>query len=1114
MSELHTVITLHELHIESLIYPHEDLPDGMKMSAQLIIDQYIWLHTQLVKSEPSGKSWKLRVGCNIPAQAAMFQVVFLGHTFECLLNTVNSDGPTLRLGAGFAISQSSCHHPSISDFIALPDSKIASVASETVTNDLQQAWENSNMEQLTTNSLNIWLMHERILLGCQEGKERAQLLNILGDIGMKKYNSVGSIQDLSQTICTCADAVRDNSIDPDNLMSPTFLADLGVALLVRVKQLRRLEDITRAIKMLQQSVHLTPDGHPDKPSRLNNLGSSLLWRFKRLGNRHDLDQCIAHMEAAVNLAADNDPDRLAWMSNLGLSLGSRFYNFWNLDDLNQAITFFEACVNSASDSNPKKPDFLGHLGNALLRRYDHTEDLNDAVKSMTYTQAAVDLTPDGHPNRSSWLGDLGLSFLNRFIHLGDLDDLNQSITYLEIVVNLIADDDIDRSKQLNHLGCALLKRYEQLGNLDDVNQSITCRAAALELIPDGHIDRPSFLGMLGDSFYHRFQHLGDLGDLNQAVTYIEARLDLTPDGHPDKSGQLNCLNILLAARFRQFGDLDDLNKAIAQGKAGVNFTADCHPDKLMFLSSLGESFLWRFDRLGNLADLNQCITQFEACVELTPDGHTRKPKVLHNLAVALGTRFLRLRNPADVNRAIICAAAAVEHHPGNSLYLATLGGAFCHRFVLLWDFDDLDQCITYIEAAVHLLPDDHLEKPSRLFNLGEDEDCQKLLYSFSSAACSSSGAAWFRFSAAEKWATFARACQPSAILKAYTTAIAILPELAWLALSIADRHHRLLTVGKLVRDGAAAAIAAGDYQKSVEWLEQGRSIIWGQFLELRTPVDKLKQSHPELAEQFISYSKTLEVAGTKTTSIDEYITPKSTNVRTKNFHEIVHKRENVLAQIRQQPGFEQFLLPKSISHLSHAADSGPVVILNISGYQCDGLILLPDLQEEVIHVPLPSFTSSCAEELVELLASTLGTDRHIETLAGEVMYHLPRKHTFSHADEFDELLESIRGTTVCAERLQGSREGKLTPDQSFSRILSELWIKIVQPILKAIAITRPTDDPERIWWCPTGPLAFLPIHAAGLYGKDQDGKDHPFGSNHQPMGKPTFQELAKKLFVL
>lgn len=30
--------------------------------------------------------------------------------------------------------------------------------------------------------------------------------------------------------------------------------------------------------------------------------------------------------------------------------------------------------------------------------------------------------------------------------------------------------------------------------------------------------------------------------------------------------------------------------------------------------------------------------------------------------------------------------------------------------------------------------------------------------------------------------------------------------------------------------------------------------------------------------------------------------------------------------------------------------------------------------------------------------------------------------------------------------------------------------------------TPPTHDLSRIWWCPTGPLAFLPIHAAGLYG--------------------------------
>jgi CHAT domain-containing protein len=32
-----------------------------------------------------------------------------------------------------------------------------------------------------------------------------------------------------------------------------------------------------------------------------------------------------------------------------------------------------------------------------------------------------------------------------------------------------------------------------------------------------------------------------------------------------------------------------------------------------------------------------------------------------------------------------------------------------------------------------------------------------------------------------------------------------------------------------------------------------------------------------------------------------------------------------------------------------------------------------------------------------------------------------------------------------------------------------------------------TDDPPRIWWCATGPLAFLPLHAAGAYESEEPG---------------------------
>ncbi|KAF9036312.1 CHAT domain-containing protein [Panaeolus papilionaceus] len=42
------------------------------------------------------------------------------------------------------------------------------------------------------------------------------------------------------------------------------------------------------------------------------------------------------------------------------------------------------------------------------------------------------------------------------------------------------------------------------------------------------------------------------------------------------------------------------------------------------------------------------------------------------------------------------------------------------------------------------------------------------------------------------------------------------------------------------------------------------------------------------------------------------------------------------------------------------------------------------------------------------------------------------------------------------------------------------------------------DLKERIWWCPTGPLAFLPIHSAGPYEKDEPGLPELVASSYTP----------------
>jgi len=53
-------------------------------------------------------------------------------------------------------------------------------------------------------------------------------------------------------------------------------------------------------------------------------------------------------------------------------------------------------------------------------------------------------------------------------------------------------------------------------------------------------------------------------------------------------------------------------------------------------------------------------------------------------------------------------------------------------------------------------------------------------------------------------------------------------------------------------------------------------------------------------------------------------------------------------------------------------------------------------------------------------------------------------------------------------------------DDFFRYVLAVLWESAVEPIIRLLQL-KVTDEPPNLRWCPTGPFAFLPIHAAGIY---------------------------------
>ncbi|KAJ7227798.1 TPR-like protein [Mycena rebaudengoi] len=991
-------------------------------------------------------------------------------------------------------------------------------------------------------------MHERILLCLQSNDDRAHWLNVFGDILLQSYQASGQVNDLNQAVCAYKDAVRDDpgSIShltdlgralrqrfkqfgglrdinrsvvmleaavertwQGDLQEPSRLNELGMSLLIRFQRLGGLDDLKQSVLRFEAGVTLSPDGHPDKPERLDNLGSSILSRFQRLGDLSDLNKSIMIKEGAVRLTPDGHPDKPGRLNNLGNSIFRRFKRLGDLSDLNMSIMMEGNAVQLTPDGHPAKPAMLNNLGNSLFCRFERLGDLSDLNASIMMLEDAGRFTPDGHPDKPGKLNNLGSSLVRRFERLGDLSDLNKSIMMLEDAVRLTPNGHPDKPAMLNNLGNSLLDHFKRLGDLSNLDKSIMMKEDAVRFTPDGHPDKPGRLSNLGNSLLSRFERLGDLSDLNKSIMMEENAVQLTPDGHPDKPGRLNNFGNSLLGRFERLGDLSDLNKSIMMKEDSVRLTPDGHPDKpwrltnlgnslmgcferlgdvsnlkksiMMFedavrliaddgpdkptmLNNLGNSLFRLFERLGDLSDLSKSIMIFEEAVRLTPDGHPDKPGGLNNLGNSLLGCFERLGDLSNLNKSIMVFENSVQltpdDHPDKPGRFNNLGNSLFRRFEQLGDLSDLNKSIMMFEDAVRLTPNGHPAKSAMLNNLGhsllgrfeqlhDPQDSEQMLLHYTLAASSATGPASRRFNGAKRWAKHAHIHEPSSILRAYTTAIELIPELAWLGLSITDRHHQLSRAGQVVRDAASAAIAVHDYEKAVEWLDAGRSVIWGQLLHLRTPVDELRMSNPGLADRLLSLSTSLETAGTCSNVVADAVKPQSLDSIAQQSHDLVLKRNEVLQQIRELPGFEKFLLSKPISELSLAAKMGLVAILNISAYGCDALILMPGLGDDVIHVPLSDFTMHDAQALAKLLASIVGTPGR-------------------------------------SDRLYGFCEGDMAPDDIFPHILSELWLKIVHPILDALAITTPvSQDLGRIWWCPTGPLAFLPIHAAGLYGQDQ-----------------------------
>ncbi|THU79963.1 TPR-like protein [Dendrothele bispora CBS 962.96] len=844
-----------------------------------------------------------------------------------------------------------------------------------------------------------------------------------------------------------------------------WLNNLGNAFFHRFECLGKLRDIENAIHVKQQAVDLTPDGHADKASQLNNLGNAFQSRFECLGELRDIDNAIHVKQQAVDLTPDGHADKASWLSNLSNAFSHRFDRLGELGDIENAIHVQQQAVDLIPDDHAEKAKLLNNLGNAFLSRFKSLGELGDMENAIHVNQLAIDLTPDGHADKARLLNNLGSAFQSRFEHLGKLGDIENAIHVQQQAVDLIPDDHAEKAKLLNNLGNAFLSRFKSLGELGDMENVIHVNQLAIDLTPDGHADKARLLNNLGSAFQSRFEHLGKLGDIENAIHVQQQAVDLIPDGHAEKAKLLNNLRNAFLSRFKSLGELGDMENVIHVNQLAIDLTPDGHADKARLLNNLGSAFQSRFEHLGKLGDIENAIHVQQQAVDLIPDGHAEKAKLLNNLGNAFLGRFKSLGELRDMENAIHVNQLAVDltpdGHADKAKLLNNLGSAFQSRFEHLGKLGDIENAIHAQQQAVDLIPDGHAEKAkllnnlgnafsSRFESLGEPRDIMEATVAYKQATENTSSHALIRYNAACHWATLCSKHQsPSSALDAYTVVLEIIPQVVWFGQTVHHRYEELSKIGRTINAAAAMAISVGDLPRAVEWLEEGRNIVWKQILQLCTPLDELRQQHPDIADELSRISLVLNNAGTSNfQNIDLEIKHKSAEEEARNHCKLAAQYEELLQQVRKLDGFGSFLRPKKFSELAPAARNGPVVIVNVAELRCDALVLCPF--GEIVPVPLLTFSYTQAEMLRLKLLSLLQAYGAQVSQNGDHATHLAGKDNQDH----------------------------------FGSVLADLWSHVVQPILPEIQhlYENAHDSLPHITWCATGALDFLPLHAAGIYG--------------------------------
>ncbi|MBO0884102.1 MAG: hypothetical protein J2P17_27980, partial [Mycobacterium sp.] len=626
-----------------------------------------------------------------------------------------------------------------------------------------------------------------------------------------------------------------------------------------------------------ESARTVADDDPERLAILVNFVTMSLARYERATDHADLDNAIDAGRQAAAIAPIGDPKRGHCLLELARALCMQSIRMESAADLDEAIETHHLNLRTLPRTDPSREQVFGTLLNHLLVRFRLKNDNNDLHRAVQVGQEAVDSLTDP-VQRTAMGNNLAYALSMRFDRLGSLDDLTRAIDLIRSAATAFPSN----GHVLFNLSYALTRRFERLGNEADMNEAITVARAAVRT-SDGDFERSEYLRNLGNALMNRFMWSSGIEDVNEAISTLRQAVDGLPATvpTPTRTMYLSDLANALRTRFDRTGDrlarkgeTTDLDEAIDTLSDAVRITPDDNAGKADYLHNLSSALSNRFEQTRQDEDIDQAVATALDSLRVISRDHRLWMMCQQQLATTLMGRFNRKNNTPDLDRAIEVLRTAIDacppDHPNRPSILMDLATALLGRCYHVDDRAACDQAISvYIQAtqltregeprwATSRIALGHsLRKRSEI--TGQADDINSAFEWWRTVAAASAAPLSERIAAADAWGRFAaERGEWSQALAGYTTAVELLPMVAWRGARRADREQFLADWTGLATEAAACAIAAGEPRRALELLEQGRGVLWSQLLETRTDLTVLSATSPDLARRLADVRTALD----------------------------------------------------------------------------------------------------------------------------------------------------------------------------------------------------------------------------------------------------------------